>query len=78
MLDTGRGLHGSESLSRGGIALGQVGFFRCDRLLHDSQDQWMRNAGTGVFILRVERSHLQVHFSPDSVHAANREVFLHH
>lgn len=38
----------------------------------------MSYAGTGVFTFRVERSHLQAHFSPDSACAANHEVFLHH
>ena len=74
MLDTRRGLNGSEGVSllpRSGTTLVKMGAFIGTI---DSQDQWLRNSRSST--LKMERSHLEAYFSPDSVCIAYHEVWI--
>lgn len=74
MLDTRRGLNGSEGVSllpRSGTTLVKMGAFIG---AIDSQDHWLRNSRSST--LKTERSHLEAYFSPDSVCIAYHEVWI--
>ena len=74
MLDTRRGLNGSEGVSllpRSGTTLVKMGAFIGTI---DSQDHWLRNSRSST--LKMERSHLEAYFSRDSVCIAYHEVWI--